>query len=84
MKYVDNSDDYEFGFLVKEKELKNGDRIELWMVEENHVVRDYLFDKHGYCIWVEMGSLGQLVDCSTNDMFVACQKFNTIYATLGA
>lgn len=81
-------DKVDWALCLKEYQLKD-DRVELWMIEhDNCLVRDrYLPTKEeeiGYWIWVEMGGLGQWVICKTKDLVIACQKFNTILATMKA
>lgn len=80
----------EFGMVLKFKEIKNNDNgkdsIELWysgfskLPEIIH--NNYLPEKKGYYLYVEMGGLGQVVDLETDNLVKACEAFNTVFETM--
>jgi hypothetical protein len=76
----------DYAQCLKDLELDDYDSIELWLVEHYDclVRNNYLpeFDDVGYFLYVTMAGVGQFVNCHTQDLVVACEKFNTVLKTL--
>lgn len=88
VKQMEEQGNIDYALFLKGLRTTDSDCIELWAIEhEKCLIKDHYLpnaDEVGYVLWVEMGSVGQFVNCETKDLFVACQKFNTILATIKA